>query len=65
MKTKKQKREELLRKFEEELKLLESEYSERVNKHNTEGYTYHLFPSTRQHYVESQIKNLKRNLGIK
>lgn len=63
MKSKKQKREEILKKFENELKLLKSEYEERVNKHNTAGYTYHLFPSTRQYYVESQIANLKRNLG--
>jgi len=65
MKPKKQKREELLKKFEAELKLLKSEYTERVNKHNTAGYTYHLFPSTRQYYVESQIYSLKKNLSIK
>ena len=62
MKTKNQKREEILKKFEEELKIHQAEFTERVNQHNRSGYIYLIFPSPRQYYVESQIENLKRNM---
>jgi hypothetical protein len=57
--TKKQKREKLLLKFEKELKELEAE-----RKLDQESVNYYIRPSARQYYVEEQVCNLKRNLGV-
>ena len=61
MKTKKQKREKLLAKFQEELEVLESE---RKKQQELISNRYYIRPNSRQYYVESQIDALKRNLGI-
>lgn len=62
MKTKNQKRLEILAKFETELADLKNKHDMIVKDNFSKGYTYVILPSTRQLYVESQINSLKRNL---
>lgn len=61
MKTKKQKRQEILAKFEKELEILNTN---RMAEQESINNRYYVRPSARQYYVEEQIENLKRNLGI-
>jgi predicted house-cleaning NTP pyrophosphatase (Maf/HAM1 superfamily) len=65
MKSKKQKREEILKKFEVEFEQLKSDHEKRVKEHHEAGYGWYLVMPNRYFYVEEQINSLKKNLGLK
>lgn len=64
MKSKKNKREEILKKFKDELEVLKKLHEESIEANKKSGFTYHIPFSSRYYYVESQIQSLKRNLKI-
>ncbi|MFZ2992483.1 MAG: hypothetical protein WA061_02095 [Microgenomates group bacterium] len=63
MKTKKQKREEILSKFEKEFETLKKMHEESLEANKRNGFIYFVPKPSRLMYVESQIESLKRNLG--
>ena len=62
MKTKNQRRQKILEKFEKELQELNIEHEKKVKEHQDAGYTWYLNMTGRYFYVESQVNSLKRNI---